>query len=183
MLDLELELAGHSWEVAPKLLGWRLTTRWGGVTTAVALTEVEAYDQSDPASHSFRGPTPRTEPMFGPPGHLYVYRSYGLHWCANVVTGPPGHGAAVLLRAGRPVEGEAEMALRRGRSNHLTDGPGKLAQALGITGCHTGLQIRTDGQVSLEPADHPVRAIATPRVGISKAREVPWRFVAATGVV
>lgn len=178
MNDLDEFLNRPSWEVAPLLLGWRLETRFDGVTTAVILTEVEAYDQEDAASHSFRGETPRTAPMFGPPGHLYVYRSYGLHWCVNVVTGPVGHGAAVLFRAGRPVTGEAAMVRRRGRADHLTDGPGKLTQALGITGGHSGDPITSEGPVLLEPAVAQLPAVATPRVGITKAVETPWRFVA-----
>lgn len=173
-------LNGPSWEVAPRLIGWRLETRFDGVTTAVVLQEVEAYDQSDAASHSFRGPTDRTRAMFGPPGHLYVYRSYGIHWCANIVTGPPGHGAAVLLRGGRAVEGSEVMARRRGRNHDLCNGPGKLTQALGITGESDGLKLTREGEVRLLPAGEEHTVLATPRIGISKATDRLWRFVAAT---
>jgi DNA-3-methyladenine glycosylase len=178
--SLQEFLTAPSWEVAPRLIGWRLETRIGGEITAVILTEVEAYDQTDPASHSYRGPTRRTAAMFGPPGHLYVYRSYGIHWCMNVVTGPEGHGAAVLLRAGRPVEGEEVMVRRRGRATQLCDGPGKLTQALGITDAHDQLELRQDGVVRLTPTGESPTVIATPRIGITKATEKPWRFVAAT---
>lgn len=177
--SLEGLLTGASWEVAPHLVGWRLETRFGGTVTAVALTEVEAYDQEDPASHSHRGPTPRTEAMFGPPGHLYVYRSYGIHWCMNVVTGPEGHGAAVLLRGGRPVEGIEEMTRRRGRYVNLCDGPGKLTQALGINGHHDQLKLEQDGVVRLLPTGDEPMVLATPRIGITKATDRQWRFVAA----
>lgn len=164
--------------MAPRLLGWQLATYIGGVETAVLLTEVEAYDETDPASHSFRGPTPRTAAMFGPPGHLYVYRSYGMHWCVNVVTGPEGHGAAVLLRAGRPVVGVEHMKARRGRDRHLADGPGKLAQALGLTAAQYGVDLTGKGPVRLLPAQRTLPGVATPRVGITKAVDVAWRFVA-----
>lgn len=170
-------LSRPSWEVAPRLLGWRLETRFEGATTAVVLTEVEAYDQADPASHSFRGLTARTKAMFGLPGRLYVYRSYGMHWCVNVVTGPEGYGAAVLLRGGTPVAGRDTMARRRGRSDRLADGPGKLTQALGISGDHDGLVI-DDGPVSLRPGPVAPLVVATPRIGITQAVETPWRFVA-----
>lgn len=160
-------------------MGWRLETEFDGIVTAVVLSEVEAYDQADPASHSYRGPTPRTEPMFGPPGRLYVYRSYGIHWCVNLVTGPEGHGAAVLLRAGSPVAGEIEMIKRRGRSENLADGPGKLTQALAIHGGHSGMSLTPDGPIRLRPTGATPRVIATPRIGISKAKDVPWRFVNA----
>lgn len=172
-------LAAPSWEVAPRLIGWRFETTFQGETTAVILTEVEAYDQTDAASHSYRGPTRRTEAMFGSPGHLYVYRSYGLHWCVNIVTGPPGHGAAVLLRGGHPAEGREIMIRRRGRSDHIADGPGKLTQALGITGEHDGLYLEPAGSVRLVPTDVAPTILATPRIGITKATDTPWRFVAA----
>ena len=173
-------LAEPSWEVAPRLIGWRFETTFGGVTTAVVLTEVEAYDQSDPASHSYRGPTQRAAVMFGPPGRLYVYRSYGIHWCMNVVTGPEGHGAAVLLRAGIPVEGVDVMVQRRGRATNLTDGPGKLTEALGITGDHNALDLIHSDSVRLLPTGQSLTVLATPRIGITKAVEKPWRFVVVT---
>lgn len=174
--DLIEFLSRPSWEVGPELVGWHLLTTFGA-ETSVVLTEVEAYDQTDPASHSHRGPTPRARTMFGPPGHLYVYRSYGIHWCMNVVTGPEGHGAAVLLRGGRPVEGLETMISRRGRRSQLTDGPGKLTQALGISGDHDGLWMG-DGPVVLRPGRQASVVVATPRIGITKAVETPWRFVA-----
>lgn len=172
-------LAAPSWEVAPHLVGCRFETEFDGVTTAVVLTEVEAYDQADPASHSYRGPTARTAAMFGSPGHLYVYRSYGIHWCVNIVTGPPGHGAAVLLRAGRPVAGIEKMIQRRGRRDHLADGPGKLTQAMGIAGQHDGLYLEPAGKVRLVPTNDTPTVLATPRIGITKATDTAWRFVAA----
>jgi DNA-3-methyladenine glycosylase len=156
----------------------RLRTEFGGRVTEVLLTEVEAYGGSDDAaSHAYKGLTERNGSMFGPPGTLYVYRSYGVHWCANVATGPEGTGRAVLLRGGEPLEGKAVMQLRRGRIDQLTDGPGKLAQALGIDGTHDGTDLLT-GPVRLLPRMIDVPSIvATPRVGISKAKERPWRFV------
>lgn len=115
--------------------------------------------------------------MFGPAGRLYVYLSYGMHWCANVVVGPEGDASAVLLRGGTPVRGRSVMERRRGRSDHLTDGPGKLCQALGIDGSFDGESL--DGpRVWLEPGEPPAGWEATPRVGISKATEKLWRFVA-----
>ncbi len=170
-------LEGSAVEVAPWLLGHRLTTRVGGLETAVLLTEVEAYEPDDEASHSFRGITSRNASMFASPGTLYVYRSYGIHWCMNVTVGPAGRGSAVLLRSGRPVEGRKEMERRRGRLDHLTDGPGKLAQALGVDGSADGTNV-FDGPVVLGmEAESGGVVEATPRIGISKAVERPWRFV------
>lgn len=171
------DLLGPPDDVAPRLLGARLETRRGGAVTAVTIVEVEAYRFDDPASHSFRGETARNRTMFGPPGRLYVYRSYGIHWCANIVTGPPGEGSAVLLRAGVPVAGEEVMAARRGRRDHLADGPGKLCAALGISGDDDGADLLGDGDIRLVDGtslDHE----RSPRVGISRAVDVPWRFVA-----
>jgi DNA-3-methyladenine glycosylase len=165
--------------LAPALLGWRLRTVFDDTTTEVVITEVEAYGGADdPASHAFRGPTARNRAMFGPAGLLYVYRSYGIHWCCNVVAGEEGIGSAVLVRAGRPVEGVATMVRRRGRTDHCCDGPGKLCQALAITGGHDGTSLR-DGPVRLLPARAgvPGAVRAVPRVGISRATERPWRFV------
>ena len=167
-------LLGPVAEVAPRLLGATLTH--GGVT--VRLTEVEAYDgPNDPASHAFRGPTPRNDVMFGPPGRLYVYFSYGMHWCANVVCGPAGSASAVLLRAGEVVDGVGTARARRGdRPAHaLARGPANLTQSLGIGREHDGLDL--DGRLVL--AADPVPSsdvVAGPRVGVSVAHDVPWRF-------
>lgn len=176
-------LAGPVVEVAPALLGWRLRSRIGGVTTQVAIDEVEAYDgANDPASHAFGGPTRRNATMFGPSGRLYVYRAYGIHWCMNVVVGEPGRAAAVLLRGGVPQVGRAEMARRRGRDVHLCDGPGKLCQALGVTGKHDGSNLLgRRGLLSLRPGEAPSSIQRTPRIGINKATDLLWRFVAVGG--
>lgn len=176
-------LVGDTPDVARRLIGCLLTTRVQGATTSVRLSEVEAYGGSDdPASHAYGGPTERNRSMFLAPGHLYVYLSYGIHQLVNIVTGPEGEPAAVLLRAGVPIEGSEVMQRRRGRSDHLADGPGKLAQALGLTLAHDGLSL-DDAGVSLmaPPTVHPVRA--TPRIGISKAVERPWRFIATDTTV
>jgi len=181
--SLQALLGGGVLEAARGLLGRRLRSDIGGEVCEVILTEVEAYaGADDPASHAYRGKTPRTRTMFGPPGHLYVYRSYGIHWCMNVVTGPEGQASAVLLRGGFPVAGEAVMAQRRGRADHLTDGPGKLCQALGVTGANDGAPL-SEGPVRLHDAD-PITGvvIATSRVGVGKAADRLWRFVLTKGV-
>lgn len=172
------DLSGPVDVVARRLLGHLLVTDFG-VPTAVVIDEVEAYGGvDDPASHAYRGSTPRNTSMFGPAGTLYVYRSYGIHWCANVATGPAGQGQAVLIRGGRVVEGLEAVVRRRGRTDHLTDGPGKLTQALGISGDHDGTSV-LDGPVRLEPgsAPDPDSVRATPRIGISREVDRPWRFV------
>lgn len=175
-------LAGPAEEVAPTLLGAVL--RRG--LAAGRIVEVEAYGGADdPASHAFRGRTPRNASMFGRPGTLYVYRSYGVHWCANVACGEPGTGTAVLIRALAPLDGLAEMRLRRVRARQdrdLCSGPGKLAQALGLTGGDDGVDVCQPGSpVRLErgtPVD-PASVVTTPRVGISVAVDRPWRFLLA----
>ena len=146
----------------------------------VRLTEVEAYGGADdPASHAHRGRTPRTLPMFDTEGTLYVYRSYGIHWCMNVVVGPVGQGAAVLVRAGAIVAGLDTIRQRRGRSDHETDGPGKVCQALGVDGAMDGSSVLCSGPVQLSEESMDVGPIeAMPRVGITKAAEFAWRFVA-----
>ncbi|MEX2279724.1 MAG: DNA-3-methyladenine glycosylase [Acidimicrobiia bacterium] len=170
-------------EIGPRLLGWVLTTTLEGAEVSVVITEVEAYTSSDPASHSYSGRTARNASMFGPPGTLYVYRSYGIHWCMNVVTGPPGEASALLLRAGVVRTGLGTAIRRRGRETHLSDGPGKLTQALGITGAHDGLDLLDHtGPVVLSPGP-PLDSTATPRIGISKAMDVPWRWVAVGPVL
>lgn len=176
------DLSGPVEIVARRLLGHRLVTEFGD-RTVVVIEEVEAYGGvDDPASHAYRGPTARNVSMFRPAGTLYVYRSYGIHWCANVTTGPDGQGQAVLIRGGRVVEGLEAVVRRRGRTDHLTDGPGKLTQALGITGDHDGTSVFR-GPVRLEPgpAPDPAAIRATPRVGITREVERPWRFEVVGG--
>jgi DNA-3-methyladenine glycosylase len=153
----------------------------GGVT--VRLTEVEAYaGQQDPGSHAFRGPTPRTQVMFGPPGHAYVYFTYGMHWCLNVVTGPEGVASAVLLRAGEVVDGlDAARARRPGSSDRdLCRGPARLTRALGVTGELTGTDLLDAGSpLRLVLQDPPAASAveAGPRVGVAGEGGVrPWRF-------
>lgn len=164
---------------APRLLGWRLVSKIGGVNTEVVIREVEAYRSDDPASHSYGGPRGRNVVMFERPGLLYVYRSYGIHWCANVVCGPDGVGSAILLRAGTPLVGEEHMARRRGRETKLTIGPGNLCQALGIDGSYNGLHLLDpESPLRLQPGENPPSIRITPRIGITKAVEQPWRFVA-----
>jgi DNA-3-methyladenine glycosylase len=140
---------------------------------SIRLTEVEAYaGLADPASHAFRGTTARTAVMFGPPGRLYVYFVYGMHWCANLVTGPDGTASAVLLRAGEVIAGlPAARARRAGaRDRDLARGPARLASALGLTGADTG----SIAQLRAGPPPHAISA--GPRVGVATAADVPWRF-------
>ena len=172
------DLTGPVERAARRLLGCRLVTGFGECT-AVMIEEVEAYGGADdPASHAYRGRTARNASMFGPAGTLYVYRSYGIHWCANIAAGPAGRGEAVLIRGGRVVEGRETAERRRGRPDHLADGPGKLTQALGITGEHDGGSVFT-GPVRLEPGPSPDPASvhATPRIGITKEADRLWRFL------
>jgi DNA-3-methyladenine glycosylase len=170
-------------DVAPALLGCTVTH--AGV--AVRLTEVEAYaGTADPGSHAFRGPTPRTEVMFGPPGHLYVYFTYGMHWCANVVCGPDGEASAVLLRAGEVVRGEDLAAQRRVgiARRDWTRGPARLATTLALRGDQSGVDAcMPQGPLAFHaPVERvPTRRIRTgPRVGVAgaggDAAAYPWRF-------
>lgn len=162
-------------EVAPDLVGCMLTVAGvGGV-----IVETERYEQDDPASHSFRGARGRARVMFGPPGHLYVYRSYGLHWCVNVVCEPEGRGAAVLIRALAPVHGIPTMrARRRGLDDRLLcAGPGRLCSALAIDRHLDGADaLVPDGPVGLFGRVAPVELLVGPRIGISVAADRPWRF-------
>jgi DNA-3-methyladenine glycosylase len=172
--------AGDVVDVARGLLGCRLVTEFDGTPTAVVIREVEAYGGADdPASHAYGGRTRRSRSMFADAGTLYVYRSYGVHWCANIVTGAAGEPSAVLLRGGNPEVGVDVMERRRGRTDYLTDGPGKLCSALGITGDHDGTSV-LDGPVRLVPGSlhRDATIVVGPRVGISKATDRPWRFVA-----
>lgn len=163
-------------EAAPLLLG--MVLRSGAA--AGRIVEAEAYTQDDPASHSHRGRTPRNAPMFLAGGHLYVYRSYGVHWCVNVVTGSEGSGEAVLIRALEPLEGLEVMRRRRGNVpvERLCAGPGNVCSALGIEGRHSGLAIGQDG-LELEVGPRPNRIIICPRVGIAAAMSWPRRFLVA----
>jgi len=181
--------------VAPWLLN-KLLVRGG---RAGRIVEVEAYHgANDAASHAYRGPTPRTAVMFGPPGHLYVYFTYGMHWCANVVCGPDGEAAAVLIRALAPVGGLEEMRVARPKARlerDLCNGPAKLCQALGITGSDNGTDLLAAGRPGgrrrpgsgTPPAEAPVRLVDDgtpppgrpargPRIGIREATERPWRY-------
>jgi len=160
-------------EVAPELIGATLLFDGAGGT----IVEVEAYDQEDPASHGFRGRTPRTAAMFGPPGHAYVYRSYGIHWCLNLVCAEEGRAEAALVRALEPTRGLEAMRGRRGMEapRSLCSGPGKLCQALGISRVHDGIALDEPPFELLERESAPPLAVG-PRIGITRAVEQPWRY-------
>jgi DNA-3-methyladenine glycosylase len=161
-------------ESARSLVGWTLLLDGvGGV-----IVETEAYAPEDPASHAFRGRTARNGTMFGPAGRLYVYRSYGIHWCANVVCEPEGVGAAVLLRALEPTHGIEVMRSRRGVDDArlLCSGPGRLTQALGMTNAHDGCSLFAPPFL-LEPPVDLVEVGCGTRIGLTKAGELPWRYV------
>jgi DNA-3-methyladenine glycosylase len=160
-------------EVAPDLIGATfLVNGIGGV-----IVEVEAYHHTDPAAHSFRGPTPRNLVMFGPPGFTYVYRSYGIHWCVNFVCEKEGSASAVLIRALQPTHGIAAMRRRRGLPDErsLCSGPGKLCEALGITIAHSELPLDKP-PIALHARIGKVEVVTGLRVGITKAVELPWRY-------
>lgn len=158
-------------EVAPELIGATLLVDGvGGL-----IVEVEAYHHTEPAAHSHRGPTPRNMVMFGPPGFAYVYRSYGIHWCINIVC---ANASAVLLRALEPTDGIAAMRQRRGLEDvrTLCSGPGKLCAALGVTGALDGHMLDAPPFTLVLPRGAAAAVAIGPRIGISKAMEVPWRF-------
>lgn len=173
-------LRGAAEEVARRLLGCVLESEYKDRKFRVRIVETEAYDQTDVASHSYRGETERTKVMFGPAGHLYVYFTYGLHYCANITVGDKGYGAAVLLRAVEPL-GEAQELLmdrRRGKTGiELTNGPAKLCQALGIDMEMSGHNLRRlPLKLVIEPRLTDAKIVRTTRVGISQGQDVPWRF-------
>jgi DNA-3-methyladenine glycosylase len=163
-----VRLDGDAVSAARGLIGWTLLLDGVGGP----IVEAEAYGPDDPASHSYRGPTARNAAMFGEPGRLYVYRSYGIHWCVNIVCGPPGLGAAVLVRALEPLHGVERMRRRRGLEEPrlLASGPGRVGQALAA-----GPQLNGAPATLLPPAA-PRRVVSGPRVGLTRAAERPWRF-------
>jgi DNA-3-methyladenine glycosylase len=159
--------------VAPDLIGATLLFKGvGGV-----IVEVEAYHHTDPAAHSYRGRTERNAVMFGPPGHAYVYRSYGIHWCLNFVCEGEGTASAVLIRALEPLQGLPVMRRRRGLSDIrlLCSGPGRLCEALGVNRAHDGLALDSP-PFELRARAEAVEIVAGPRIGITKAAEKPWRY-------
>ena len=173
------ELEGAVEQVAPRLLGCILEREIDGHVLRARIVETEAYHQSDAASHSYRGRTPRTDVMFGPAGHLYVYFTYGMHYCMNVVTGPEGEGSAVLIRAVEPLLGEEMMLKSRGGRGgvELTNGPAKVCQAFQIDKTLNGHDLQEAPLKLL--LESPLKAssiVRTTRVGINQAKEVPWRF-------
>ncbi|MGK2228829.1 MAG: DNA-3-methyladenine glycosylase [Devosia sp.] len=157
--------------VAAELIGVTLLVNGVGGP----IVEVEAYDGADPASHSFNGPTPRNAAMFGPPGHAYVYKIYGIHWCLNFVCQP---GSAILIRALEPAHGVERMQARRGQltPRQLCSGPGKICQALGIDAAQNTLPLDAP-PFALIPSEQAHDIAAGPRIGITKAIDTPWRFV------
>jgi DNA-3-methyladenine glycosylase len=163
-------------EVGRELLGATLLVDGVGGR----IVELELYDHEDPASHGFRGKTERNASMFGPPGYAYVYRSYGIHWCLNLVCGDEGVAAAVLLRALEPTHGLDQMRGRRGLDAErlLCAGPGRLCQALGVTRAHDGLPLDAP-PFALQARTEEPRIAAAPRIGISRAAERPWRLCEA----
>jgi DNA-3-methyladenine glycosylase len=165
-------------EVARRLLGSELEREIDGQIVRVRIVETEAYDQTDAASHSYKGKTPRTDIMFGPAGHLYVYFTYGMHYCCNVVVGEEGYGAAVLIRAVEPIIGEALLQQRRGNKTgiEITNGPAKLCQALEIDKSMNGHDLHLlPLRLIIQPETNEI-IMTTKRVGISQAKDVPWRF-------
>ncbi len=173
------QLLNHSAaDVAPQLLGCILEREIDGKILRVKIVETEAYDETDAASHSYNGRTPRTDVMFGESGHLYVYFTYGMHYCCNVVTEKAGIGSAVLIRAVEPLDGEECMQDLRGREGvELTNGPAKLCQALAIDKNMNGHDLSTSPLrlIIQKPLD-PHLITQTKRIGISQAKDVPWRF-------
>jgi len=172
-------LDGSSSEVAARLLGCEFEREMGGRTVRVRIFETAAYDQTDAASHSYRGRTPRTDVMFGPAGHLYVYFTYGMHYCMNVVCGPEGLGSAVLIRAVEPLSGEDILQQNRNGKGgiDLTNGPAKLCQALGIDRSWNGHDLRKPPLKLIINSPVPEADIVqTIRIGITQAKDVPWRF-------
>ena len=172
-------------QAAPLLLGKRIVSHHGGQLVAGNITEVEAYTQEDPASHTYRGRTKRNEAMFGPPGHAYIYFTYGMHYCLNVVCGPVGHGEGVLIR-GISITDGVEVALSRRYSvdeptlaqlKNISNGPGKVVQALGVSMADYGVNLCDDnGLLYLQPGMRVANIHQTKRIGISRGQDALWRW-------
>lgn len=172
-------LNGLASDVAPQLLGCILERVVDGKVLRGQIVETEAYDQTDAASHSYKGRTPRTDIMFGGSGHLYVYFTYGMHYCCNIVTGPEGHGSAVLIRAVEPLAGEADMARRRPGQHGiaLTNGPAKVCQAFAIDKSLNGHDLHKSPLLLIPQTVLPAQQfVQTTRIGISQSKDTPWRF-------
>lgn len=180
-------LAARSLRVAPTLLGARLISTLGGARVAVRITEVEAYEGADdPASHAYRGPTPRNQIMFGQAGGVYVYRHMGLHYCMNITCGPAGTASAVLIRAGEVIEGVDTAWQRRNargvcrRERDLARGPARLAVALAVSGEHNGITVNTGEGLALHAGQAPAEIRTGPRIGVrgpgADPDRYPWRF-------
>lgn len=176
------QLQGRAVDVARRLLGCVLTSDVGGRRVRIRIVETEAYREDDPASHTYRGPTPRNRIMFGRPGHAYVYFTYGMHHCMNVVCEPDGVGAAVLIRAGEVIEGVDVATERRGdrvRVRDLAAGPARLTQTLGVDKSQDGVDLLAPASVVRLELAAPIPADTIgvgPRVGIRAAADKPWRF-------
>ena len=179
--DIKSLVKLNSLEAAPLLLGWVLCRRLPKGIVKAKIVETEAYHQEDPASHSYRGLTQRTWPMFESGGRLYIYFTYGMHYCLNIVVGKKGVGEGVLIRAAEPLDGLDIMRGNRKITDvtNLTNGPGKLAQALGITDTGLSGKILNKSSIWLEPPAEPVNPkdiVSATRVGIKHAVDLPWRF-------
>ncbi len=174
-----IELNTDAAAAARRLLGCILERTLDGRTIHLRIVETEAYDETDAASHSYKGKTPRTEIMFGPAGYLYVYFTYGMHYCANVVVGETGYGAAVLIRAVEALDNENILEAHRGgkQGTELTNGPAKLCQALAIDKAMNGHNLdEAPLRLLMQPALSKDTIVVTERIGISQAKDVPWRF-------
>ena len=180
MRNLSKALSGDPDSVAKRLLGCYINRSLGNKKIVCKIVETEAYDQLDPASHSYRGMTPRNSIMFGEAGYLYVYFSYGIHYCMNVVTGVEGHASAVLIRAVEPISGLDAIRANRpniSKERMLTNGPGKVCQALAVDLDFNGHDLtRQPLTLTLRSRLASSQIVIGPRIGITKAADVPWRF-------